>query len=209
VAVPELLRKKEFLAEDGVAPLRWEHFKPELGGAEGYLEIEASKTDIYREGARLKVFAQDRWTCPMAALYELQQMQQSRAPVHPKQSIFTMEDGRPLSSAVYNKRMMEVLHAADIKYKLDFKGKGYKGYQFSPRRGGATALLASGVASEVVQVMGRWKSDCYKRYYDTPVEVLRRAAADAARRSDVPTEQLASKVRQQKVDAVAELFEDA
>lgn len=33
-------------------------------------------------------------------------------------------------------------------------------------RGGATYAFRSGVPGELIQVMGDWKSDAYKRYFD-------------------------------------------
>lgn len=40
----------------------------------------------------------------------------------------------------------------------------YTGHSF--RRGGATYAFRSGVPGELIQVMGDWKSDAYKRYFD-------------------------------------------
>ena len=38
----------------------------------------------------------------------------------------------------------------------------YKGHSF--RIGGATSLAKRGVPSHIIQIMGRWRSECYKLY---------------------------------------------
>ena len=48
--------------------------------------------------------------------------------------------------------------------------KHYAGHSF--RRGGATAAAAAGVPERLIQLHGRWKSDCYKMYIEEPVKNL-------------------------------------
>lgn len=46
----------------------------------------------------------------------------------------------------------------------------YHGHSF--RKGGATSLAKAGVADSMIQLLGRWLSDCYKLYIATPLETL-------------------------------------
>lgn len=46
----------------------------------------------------------------------------------------------------------------------------YHGHSF--RRGGATSLASKKVPDSVVQVLGRWRSDCFKLYVDFPLQQI-------------------------------------
>lgn len=46
----------------------------------------------------------------------------------------------------------------------------YTGHSF--RRGGATWAFGIGIPGEVIQVLGDWKSDCYKRYFEFTLDLL-------------------------------------
>ena len=46
----------------------------------------------------------------------------------------------------------------------------YHGHSF--RRGGATSLSIAGISNDIIQLMGRWKSDAYKLYIDIPIDKL-------------------------------------
>ena len=56
---------------------------------------------------------------------------------------------------------------------------GYDDTQFhghSFRKGGATSLAKAGVSDSVIQLVGRWASECYKLYIVTPMETLLEAS---------------------------------
>lgn len=46
----------------------------------------------------------------------------------------------------------------------------YTGHSF--RRGGATWAFGIGVPGELIQIVGDWKSDCYKRYFEFSLDVM-------------------------------------
>lgn len=58
--------------------------------------------------------------------------------------------------------------------RLGFNESHYHGHSF--RKGGATSLFQAGVADSVIQLMGRWTSDCYKLYIVTPISTLLQAS---------------------------------
>ena len=51
-----------------------------------------------------------------------------------------------------------------------FDACGYSGH--SVRRGAATSAAQSNLGSHEIQLLGRWKSDAFKAYIDTPPERL-------------------------------------
>jgi len=53
---------------------------------------------------------------------------------------------------------------------LGLNDNEYHGHSF--RKGGATSLAKAGIADSVIQLVGRWLSDCYKLYIVTPLETL-------------------------------------
>jgi hypothetical protein len=57
---------------------------------------------------------------------------------------------------------------------LGYNESEFHGHSF--RKGGATSLANAGVAESVIQLVGRWLSDCYKLYVVTPVETLLNAS---------------------------------
>lgn len=54
--------------------------------------------------------------------------------------------------------------------KLGLNDNEFHGHSF--RKGGATSLAKAGIADSVIQLVGRWLSDCYKLYIATPLETL-------------------------------------
>jgi hypothetical protein len=50
----------------------------------------------------------------------------------------------------------------------------------SLRRGGATSLALRGVPDHLIKVLGRWRSDCYQRYLETPLSSIKEALAKMA-----------------------------
>ena len=57
---------------------------------------------------------------------------------------------------------------------LGYDEKQFHGHSF--RKGGATSLAKAGVPDSVIQLVGRWASECYKLYISTPVETLLKAS---------------------------------
>ncbi len=59
-------------------------------------------------------------------------------------------------------------------HELGYKENEFHGHSF--RKGGATSLFEAGVADSIIQLIGRWTSDCYKLYIVTPLETLLEAS---------------------------------
>ena len=85
-------------------------------------------------------------------------------PLRPNDPLFLYKNGQPLS---YNGLVAVVRALASV---CGAPPKEYAGHSF--RRGGATELARRGVPDRVIQKLGRWRSDCYKRYIETRIEEL-------------------------------------
>src|SRR3954468_11630064 len=70
--------------------------------------------------------------------------------------LFRDDKGRRLTQGGVVERLRELLRRADQ------KGAEFSG--ISLRRGGAQTLLRLGATDKVLVAMGRWKSDCFRRY---------------------------------------------
>jgi hypothetical protein len=57
-----------------------------------------------------------------------------------------------------------------VLFLLNLPSDEYHGHSF--RKGGATSLATAGVADSVIQMLGRWRSDCYKLYIATALDTL-------------------------------------
>ena len=57
---------------------------------------------------------------------------------------------------------------------LGYRGN-YTGHSF--RRGAATSARLAGLSDQVIQLLGRWKSTCYRLYIDTPPEWIHNASS--------------------------------
>ena len=80
---------------------------------------------------------------------------------------FRRVSGKPMTYYQYHTLLRQSLSAA-----------GYDAERYSShsmRRGGTTFAFLCGVPSELIRVLGSWRSDCYLRYLEFPMEA--RAAA--------------------------------
>jgi hypothetical protein len=117
------------------------------------VHIKASKTDCYREGVTLKMFANGDPSCPVAAGAAWLKI---RVKSERKQPLFVLADG----TYVTRDRLQRVMKAG-------VELAGYDRSHFtthSMRKGGATSLACANWPAETIMLLGRWSSDCYIRY---------------------------------------------
>ena len=120
---------------------------------DGYVarvNVKASKTDIFRTGSIIRIFANNSELCPISALERY---------LH----VRSRQDG-PLYIFANNKylRRMDVSH-----YMKLFSGHTSNLSTHSFRIGAATTLANSGYPRWLIQSLGRWSSDCYRVYIRT------------------------------------------
>jgi site-specific recombinase XerD len=118
------------------------------------LTIRKSKTDPYRNGAQVAIASVSKEfnNCPVNLLRE-----------HMKT--------RPPNSKLFTWSRQKF--TTYVKTQLAAQGADSRLFaSHSLRRGGASALMASGVPGEIIQKKGRWKSQVYRQYIDIPSKAM-------------------------------------
>ena len=133
------------------------------------LFISRSKADVFGQGQTVTLGATGGPLCPYAALKAMKEGQPSGLPV-----------GSPLFWTARGALQREDIVQA-VKQMATGTGRNASEYStHSLRRGGASALWAQGFSRAQIQVIGRWRSDCWKLYISTPVGSWAEAAARMA-----------------------------
>ena len=126
-----------------------------------YLSVNWSKTNQFRE-RKVTVplpYLHNHPLCPAKAITNLLALH-PHAPLQSPLFCCPVPDGTAiLTQAQFVARLRGTLAT------LGFPPERYSGHSF--RRGGATWAFAAGVPGELIQIMGDWRSDAYKRYLDT------------------------------------------
>jgi hypothetical protein len=130
-----------------------------------YLTLPASKTDPFRMGITITIAAASDAACPVKSLRHLF----DRYPLPTFSPLFTLtRDPTTLTavdSAFTRTKVISRLRA--ILLELGVSGN-YSGHSF--RRGAATWARSIGIPDADLQLLGRWKSDAYKRYIEVHPE---------------------------------------
>ncbi|KAJ8518857.1 hypothetical protein ONZ45_g4091 [Pleurotus djamor] len=123
--------------------------------------LPSSKTDPFRKGVPLYIAAAPGTsTCPVSALQQLFKSD----PRPPNSPLFVSSDGLPLTRDNFIARLKLSLLLAGC------DPSGFSGHSF--RRGAASSAAAAGYPDHLIQQLGRWRSDAYKLYIDTPRDQL-------------------------------------
>ena len=93
--------------------------------------------------------------------------------VQPDAHLFSFSDGSSLSYPQFHKKFCSVLAATGVTNPQDYGSH-------SLRRGGASFCFMCGVPSEIIKILGNWKSDSYLKYLHFPMEA-RSAASELLR----------------------------
>jgi hypothetical protein len=125
------------------------------------LHLDASKTDIFRQGADVHIMANGSLSCPVSALTAMLALRPSSLPSDP---LFRLSNGRALTRDLLINFMHRLLTRGGI------NPEGYSGH--SMRRGGAQALFDAGISERDIQVYGRWRSWCFRLYFSLTTHSL-------------------------------------
>ena len=130
--------------------------------------LKASKTDPFRQGTVIKLFKIQGHTCPVTTSIAFLHQPDCNSRLHPYSSpLFAMPNGEPLTRKSFINMLNQLCMASGLNPNL------YSGH--SLRIGAATSAAKRAVADHLIQVLGRWKSDCYKVYIRTSNETLHSA----------------------------------
>lgn len=119
------------------------------------VSLPASKTDPFRKGIVLTVAAVNYDACAVTAMKNLF----TRFPRPPNAPLFHQQ----------HRAFTRDYVMSNLKPVMRFLGHegNYSGHSF--RRGAATSAKEAGLCDADIQILGRWKSDAYRLYIDTPL----------------------------------------
>ena len=118
-----------------------------------FLVLPSCKTDPFRQAVTLKTSAASDEACAIRSFTNLF-TRFPRANHHP---LFSNDAGT-FGRNYVTKKLQEGIRV------LGYEGN-YTGHSF--RRGTATLARLAGLSEEVIELLGRWKSDCYRLYVET------------------------------------------
>ena len=110
------------------------------------VNLRSSKTDPFRVGCIVRICRTHNVFCPVAALHHYIGIHSN-----PNGPLFIFTNGNLLT----RRSVSVILHQC-------FPGVTMDTHSF--RIGGASAAASAGVSDSVIQILGRWSSDTYRRY---------------------------------------------
>jgi len=116
---------------------------------------------LYTGHSKHKVCA----VCAMKSNLSFQQTKSTHSYCSP---LFELPNGEPISRRSLMNFISPLLRLTGL------EPTNYSGHSF--RIGGATSASMAGLTDYEIQLMGRWSSDCYKRYIRSPLSIFLRAA---------------------------------
>ena len=124
------------------------------------VSLKASKTDPFRQGQIITIGATGELLCPVKALkkYLAARAVCSLGP------LFRYRSGKFLTKAELTSELRALLSRAGL------NSNNYAGHSF--RIGAATSAAAKDIPAWLIKVLGRWTSDCFQRYIQTPQSVI-------------------------------------
>ena len=120
------------------------------------LTLTHSKTDQFRRGSHTFLGKTGSDLCPVEALLQFL----VRRPGPRVGPLFIHKDGRPLTRDQFVSHLKEALSSCGI------DSRRYSGHSF--RIGAATAAAQAGVPDHLIKTLGRWDSEAYQSYIQTP-----------------------------------------
>lgn len=129
------------------------------------LRLKVSKTDIFRQGVDITLGHGIGDIDPIKLITRMIAMRIrltknrkvfSNLRILPNSFLFVLKNGKPLSRYDITSKLAYLCN------KCGLDPKRHKGHSF--RIGGATSLARRGFPSHIIQVLGRWRSDCYRIY---------------------------------------------
>lgn len=128
-----------------------------------YINIKVSKTELFRKGYLLRIGATHSHVCAVKALMNYLHLR-GQTP----EPLFTHENGLPLTRCFLTTWLRDAVVRLGIE--SNYSGR-------SLRIGAATTAAVVGIPDHLIKTLGRWLSDAYQTYIQTPSEVLDKVAA--------------------------------
>ena len=133
------------------------------------LTLKQSKTDPFRKGVTINLYATENNLCPRSALLAYTKFRNSKFPssVLAHSPLFLTANEQPLTRRYFIDHLQYILKC------LGLNEKEYSGH--SIRRGSASTCGSEMVPDYVIQYLGRWRSNCHIRYVEIPQSTIRNA----------------------------------
>ncbi|XP_071116817.1 uncharacterized protein [Haliotis cracherodii] len=136
------------------------------------VNLKTSKTDPFRQGVTVNVFATSGSCCPFSSM-RLLMFVRLQCGAKPCDAMFTDRGGLPVARSAFLSWLNIVLCRIGLNPSL------YSGHSF--RIGAATTAAHVNIQDHMIKTLGRWSSDCFTRYIRTPEDDIRRAHSSMAR----------------------------
>ena len=125
------------------------------------ITLRQSKTDPFRRGQSLHIYATSTTTCPVRAIRNYNDMLITKQPHH---LVFSKGTNSPLTRTTLTTILRQLLSRAGL------CPSHYASHSF--RIGAATTAAAVGLAPSLIKTLGRWNSDAYMTYVRCPQSVI-------------------------------------
>ncbi len=123
------------------------------------VHLKQSKTDPFRQGVDVFLGRTGRDLCPVSAILSFMVARGSTPG-----PLFVFQSGAPLTRQLLVAKLRSALRSKGIDQSK------YCGHSF--RIGAATAAAAAGIEDSSIQMLGRWQSQAFLRYIQTPRDQL-------------------------------------
>ena len=130
-----------------------------LEASRASLRIKTSKTDPFHHGVTVHLAQTGTSTCPVSALTKYLELTKDQPPHRP---LFQFASGDLLTRQTLTRVIRDLLASSDYA-------------SHSLRIGAATSAAAAGIPEWLIQVLGRWSSQCYLSYIRTPYTTIHSA----------------------------------
>jgi hypothetical protein len=130
------------------------------------LALKASKTDVFRQGVAIKVYANHTSHCPVNFMRRFVSLR-IHAGATPQDPLFLDENEVIMSKSYFVSKLRFLLTA------LGYDSTNFNGH--SLRIGAASTAGDRGLSDYTIQTLGRWRSDCYLRYIRLAPETIAEA----------------------------------
>ena len=134
------------------------HFDKRLDPKIIFLRIKCSKTDPFRQGHTIRLGVSGNEICAVRALLRYLHLRGGGAG-----PLFRHTNGSPLTSTSLTTWLRTAVSRAGLK-------GNFSGHSF--RIGAATSAAAAGVPDHLIKTLGRWLSNAYQLYIQTPHHIL-------------------------------------
>jgi hypothetical protein len=135
------------------------------------IQLRHPKEERLSSGVVIDVFTTNDFMCPVKAFKDW--MKDKVVKLSTQKPMFRLAEGQNYTGALFNKDLRSLLEN-----EVDYEKSPITAHSF--RRGLATFMAKHGYTDEEIMKIGRWHSDAFKVYIDTPREVRAKLAEELA-----------------------------